>query len=494
MFPKKRRTNLYLSKSLFIRGRQCRKSLYLQKYHSELKDIIPDARLTLFEAGKEIGLVARKLFPGGVEIPFDNVPIADQLAKTTTEIKKGVKTLYEPAFSYNDVLVKIDILHKGKGGFELYEVKGATDAKEYYIDDIAIQYYVLKGLGVPVSKLYLVHINNQYVKHGEINVNELFIIKDMTDIIQKRMGFIGQEIIAQREILKGDMPEIDIGEYCFDPYECDYRGYCWRKVPEDSIFSLKGSGINPFELYRKGITLTEDIPIDRLPEDKRVLVEAATNKQMLINEENIRIFLNSIWYPLCFLDFETFQTAIPPFDGTRPYQHIPFQYSLHLLNAESSVLQHRDYIMAPGADSRKELLEKLLNEIPPHACVMAYYKQFEERILRNLAEWFPEYSERIDVIIKNMIDLAAPFKNKDFYHWQMRGSYSLKSVLPILIPELKYEGMAIADGEMAMNAYFTMCHSKDDSEIEDLRKSLLEYCNLDTLAMHSILNKLKDSI
>lgn len=486
-----KQANTYLSKSLFLRGLQCHKSLFLHKYHPELKDELSDEQKALFQSGYEVGRYAQQLFPGGVEIPYEENNYAGQVGKTKAEIAKGTTTIYEAAFSFDNVFVKADILHKGTDGWELYEVKSSLDVKDVYINDTAIQYYVLEGSGLKVTKAAVVHINNQYVRDGAIEVNKLFTIADITDEATKRQAAIKEEVIKLQEMLKGDMPDIDIGEHCKDPYPCDFQGHCWQHIPENSVFSLAGKGVNKFDLYRQGIVRLEDIPLDILNKSQRMQVEAFLQQKEFIDKSVVKTFLNSLWYPVCFFDFETFYIPIPPFDGVKPYQQVPFQYSIHCLENEKTGLRHIECLANPNIDHRKELLVNLLDSIPENACVIAWNSSFEVQVLHNLAEWFPEYKDRIDGIIANTRDIAAPFKQRSIYSWRMNGSFSLKTVLPVFVPELSYEGLDIRHGGMAMDAYFRMCALKDSSEIEQIRKGLLAYCKLDTLAMVKILEKVK---
>ena len=492
MTPNNKPHNTYLSKSLFLRGLQCYKSLYLDRRRPELRGEISYAQEKLFERGKEVGTYAQMLFPCGIIIPYEETPVSEQIIRTTDEIKKGTLTLYEPAFTYNNVFVKVDILHKGKKGWEIYEVKMATEIKDIYIYDVAVQHYVLKGAGLPVSKVNLVYINNQYVRNGDIEVAKLFIIKDIAELVEEKEGYVVKEIESMREVLKeDDIPNIDIGRHCHDPYDCDFIGFCWQHIHEDSVFELKGRGANGYELYKQGIIHLKDVPQELLSNNQKIQVKCTLEKKDFINQKKVKEFLDSVWYPLCFLDFETFYSAIPPLDGTRPYQQIPYQYSLYCKDNADAELRYYEYLSQPGIDPRKELIEKLLKEIPENACAVVYNKSFEIGVLKSLGGWFPEYKEKIDNIINNIRDLMSPFQKKDIYFWQMRGSYSIKAALPLLVPELSYEDMDIKDGEMAMNAYFTMAESKDPSEIEKIRKALLEYCKLDTFGMVKMVERMR---
>lgn len=481
----------YLSKSLFIRGLQCHKSLYLKKHQPDLAETPSEDQQARMESGQESGVLAQDLFPGGIEIPYEGLSYNEQLVKADEAVKAG-HTIYEGAFRYDNIFIKADILHKVADGWELYEVKGSTKVKEYYKNDLAVQYYVLKNAGIPVSRACLVHINNQYIRNGAIEVDKLFTSEDLTDLVQGKEGFVREEIVKMREMLKGDVPQIDIGSYCGDPFECDFSRHCWKHISEGSVFDLAGNGRNPFDFYYQGILKLIDIPTDVLPNGQRIQVECAIHKSSIIDKEQVRGFLSKLSYPLYFLDFETFMPAIPPYDGMSPYQQMPFQYSLYVQKSEEAPLEHYEYIAQPNADPRRELIEKLLHEIPQGSCGLAYSSSFEVSRLNELAVWLPEYKDAIAEITQNIIDLAAPFRSKYVYSWEMGGSYSQKAVLPALVPELSYDGMEIADGGMAMDAYFQMCVSQDQEEVEKIRKALLEYCKLDTLGMVKILEKLKE--
>jgi hypothetical protein len=370
-------------------------------------------------------------------------------------------------------------------------VKSSTSVKEHYWDDVAIQYYVLSGCGIPVNKAYLVHINNGYVRDGDIVPEELFVIQDITGVVREKQASIPDTLAGMRAMLRGEVPEIDIGPHCEDPYECDFMQICWRHVPKASVFSLRGRGIDRWELYRQGVIRLEDVPLDSLNLMQRMQVEYFLDKKSHADPKKIREFLEKVGYPVCFLDFETFASAIPLFDGTRPYQQVPFQYSLHRIDAEGEEPKHFEYLAQPGPDPRKEIAEKLLGEIPEGACVLVYNMAFEKRVLKELGESLPGLRKRLNAVAEGMIDLMEPFRRRDIYHWRMNGSYSLKSVLPVLVPEMTYEGLEISDGAMASGAYFTMGEMSDSAELSRLRKALLKYCRQDTLGLSRLLEKMR---
>lgn len=481
----------YLSKSLYTRGLQCHKSLYLHKYRSELRGEPTPELEALWKSGHEVGDIAHMLFPGGMIVPFDGLTKDEQLAKTREEIDRGTKAIYEATFSFDDVFVKADIIVRNRGYWDLYEVKSSTSVKEHHWDDVAVQYYVLSGSGLPINKAYLVHINNSYVRQGDIVPEELFVLQDITGIVKEKQASIPDTLAEMRAMLRGKMPKIDIGPHCSDPYDCDFIDFCWQHIPEDSVFSLRGRGIDRWELYRQGVIRLQDVPLDSLNLMQRMQVEYSLDKKSHADPAKIREFLKKVWYPVCFLDFETFGSGIPLFDGTRPYQQVPFQYSLHRIDAKGEEARHFEYLAQPGVDPRKEIAEKLMGEIPEGACVIAYNMAFEKRVLRELGESIPELRKPLNAVTAGMIDLMEPFKRWDIYDWRMNGSYSLKSVLPVLVPEMTYKDLEISDGGMASEAYFTMGEISDPAELAKLRKALREYCGQDTLGLVRLLEKMR---
>ena len=479
-----------LSKTSLLKGIQCPKSLFLSKNPPAFEIPFDPDLEAKFQAGREVGVIAQQLFPGGTVVPSSDLSNTEQIAKTGELIEAGAEVIYEASFGFDGIFIKADILVRTGTTWEISEVKMSTTVKDPNYDDAAIQYYVVTNSGLPVSKVSLVHINNKYERQGDIDVQQLFTSEDVTELTLARQEALPAIITDLREALQGNEPTIDIGRYCSDPYPCEFVPYCWQHIPEDSIFSLKGRGIDKFDYYRQGIVRLKDLPLDKLNDAQRFQAISTINKEDSANPAGVKNFLDSLWYPLCHLDFETFDTPIPPFDGTRPYQKIPFQYSLHIQEKEGEEPIHFEYLVIPGNDPRRELAEKLLAEIPEDACVLTYNQAFEKGVLKNLSEAFPDLAENINARIENIRDLMVPFRKRDVYRWQMRGSYSIKAVLPALVPELSYEGLAVSDGMMAMRVYHEMCEIDDPVRLADIRQGLLEYCRLDTLAMVRILEKL----
>jgi hypothetical protein len=479
----------FLSKSRYIRGLQCQKSLYLYTYHPELRDEITDDQQAVFGIGTDVGILARSLFPGGIEIPFDGLSIPEQLEATAYEIDKGTPILYEAAFNANGIFIKADIMKKGDDGWEIYEVKSSTSMKDLYFQDVGVQYHVLKGAGLPISKAFVVFINNQYVRNGNLDIPALFNIQDVTEEVQGKEIEVEQTVLTLKKMLRGPCPEIDVGSHCDNPYPCDFKGHCWASIPEDSVLYIKGRGT--YKLYSQGFKLIQDVPLTALSDAQQMQVLGTLEKRDFINKDNIKAFLQTLHYPLCFLDFETVMSAIPPFDGVRPYQQIPFQFSLHIQEQENTEAKHYEFLADPSEDYREKLLQYLLSLIPENSCILAYNMTFEVMCLNALASWFLQSQARIEKVIGQFRDLMAPFKSRDLYHHKMNGSYSLKMVLPALIPEMNYEELEIQEGGMASTYFLKLAQTQDKEERKRLHQALLDYCEQDTWAMVKILEKLK---
>lgn len=475
-------------------GLQCQKALWLHKYRLELKDDVSESQQAVFDAGTDVGILAQQLFPGGVLVPYEGLTHAQQSAMTRAALRAGASTIYEATFGHDHIFVKVDILNKGPQGWELYEVKASTDLKEHYLDDIALQVHVLNGAGIPLTKACLVHVNNQYVRDGEIDVHQLFALLDVTEVVKEKQATVRENIETLRSMLRSDMPEIDIGPYCEDPYACPFCGHCWAHVPEDSVFELRGQGRpDPFELYRQGIVKITDVPDDDLGWRQQMQRDGLLYQKDYVDISAIREFLKSLWYPLCFLDFETtYMVPVPMYNGTRPYQQVPFQYSLHVWADPGAELQHFEFLADGRVNPQQELLNRLLDDLPAGACVLAWNKTFEQQRLQELSDAFPDKREAIESILANMRDLMAPFRAKHIYLWQFNGSYSIKAVLPAMVGGMSYENLTINNGEMASTAWLQMILATDTEVRERIRRQLLEYCRLDSYGMVRILEEMQN--
>ncbi|GAM09346.1 hypothetical protein OR1_01621 [Geobacter sp. OR-1] len=486
--------NHSLSKSLYVKGLQCHKSLWLHKNKPELKDKVSVTQQATFSTGTDVGILAQQLFPGGVLVPFEELSYEDQISMTEEAIASGKRTIYEATFRFDGIFMKADILHRGKRGWELYEVKSSTGVKDVYMDDLAIQYYVITGSGLKLNRSSLVHINNKYVRNGEIDVNELFAVADLTTDIMSMQKDVAANLKAMKKMLAGKMPDIDIGPHCSDPYECAFSGHCWQHIPKHSVFDFADIGKpDPFPLYQQGIILMKDVSREELGWRQKLQLDAMKMKKVIVEEEKVKTFLDDLWYPLCFLDFETtYMTPVPLFEGTSPNKQVPFQYSLHVVDKQGKKPRHFEFLAEPGKDPRKDFLNSLLENLPADGCIVAWNQNFEISRLKELGAQFPRKQKKIAALIEHFRDLMTPFKKKDIYHRDFDGSYSIKAVLPALIPDLSYKGMPVSNGEEASIAWLSLWGETDKRKVQETRQQLLDYCCLDTLAMVKILEVMRN--
>ena len=488
-----------LSKSQYIRGLQCIKSLWLKKYKKDV--LISTTSEAIFETGNRIGELACELFPDGVEVAFTPNDYDAMFEKTQKLMVDGIKNIYEASFSYDGIFAAIDILHiNDDGSVEIYEVKSSTNVKDVYLDDVSIQYYILQGLGYNVKSANVVHINNSYVRGDELEIEKLFCIVDVTDKVIELQYNIKEHLKNFDTFLqdKENEPKIDIGTHCLKPYECDALAYCWGHIPEYSIFDISRlRSDKKFEMYYKNIINFEDIDdISLFSESQQVQIHSELTQKSIINKEAIKEFIDTLSYPLYHLDFETFQQAIPEWRGISPFMQIPFQYSLHVEQEDGSLI-HKEFLAKEGIDPRYELAKRLVEDIPTDVTVLAYNMGFEKGVIRKLAAMFDEFATQLLAIHDNIKDLMTPFQKKDYYEPAMRGSYSIKYVLPALVPEMAQaykELNGVQNGGDAMQTYAKLAKMEDKEEVTRLREALLRYCELDTLAMVEVLEKLKESV
>jgi hypothetical protein len=486
-----------LSKSTFIRGLQCEKSLYLYKKHYKLKDPTSPSLQAVFDQGNQIGVLAQSLFPGGVDAtPSSHFRIMESVMKTKAFLENRESIIYEATFTYNEVLAALDILVKDSQGWKAYEVKSSTSVSETYIKDAAIQYYTIINSGINLVDISVVHINNQYVLDGDLDIDQLFTIESVKDRVIDYIPEIPSEIKRLKNVVDLDSaPNIDIGLHCHEPYDCDFKGTCWKHIPEYSIFDI--SNLNKkkkFDLYNQGILTLDQVDLSqtKLSKNQILQIESEFKGKSHINKEEIGKFLNNLNYPLYYLDFETINPGVPKYQGLRPYQNSIFQYSLHVKQLEDSELIHKEFLADPKKDPRVELIEQLINDCGDSGDILVYNISFERSRLHELIEQFPEHKDPLQCIIKRLKDLMIPFQNKWYYTPEMRGSYSIKYVLPALAPEFSYNDLNIKDGGMASSIFLSMINDNFKGNELLTRQDLLEYCKLDTYAMVKIIEKLKN--
>ena len=484
-----------LSKSKYCNGVQCKKMLWLEKYKPEAKEEIDNE--SVLDNGNLVHDIARELFGNHITIEFsDN--LNTMIEDTKEALKQDKVVIAEASFNYNNNFCSIDILKKNKDEYEIYEVKSSTEVKDIFIIDASYQTYVLRSLGYNVKKVSIVTLNNKYIRNGKLELDKLFSINDYTEEVLSNQKEIEENIDKINKYMEQKKePNDDIDNKCFKPYPCPFFKYCTRNLPEQNIFDIRRMTTNKkIKLYKEGIYTFQDLLKTNIDDKSKQQIDyELNNRKDHINKEEINKFMNTLTEPLYFLDFETFQSPIPPYSGLKPYDQIPFQYSLHYI--KDNKLYHKEFLATSGIDPRRSLAESLVKDIPLNVCTLAYNMSFEKSVIKNLAQIYPDLSNHLLNIYNNIKDLMIPFKDRAYYTKDMHGSYSIKYVLPALFPDdesLNYHNLdLIHNGSEAMSSFANL-EDKSKEEQEYIRERLLRYCELDTYAMVKIYEKLKEII
>ena len=493
----------YFSKSKYCLAWQCPKLLWLNKYKPELKPEDPSLQAR-FDEGNVVGDMAKQLFGYFTEVTAfkdDGKLDLNKMQELTKEcIESGTENICEASFNYNGLYCAVDILHKENDGYAIYEVKSSTHASHIYAVDISYQKYVLEHCGVNITGTYLICIDPEYVRGEELDIHKFFQTIDMSRDVNDELQNVPSLLRKAEQIytLKEE-PVKDIGEHCREPYECAFWEYCTKNLPTPNVFDLYRMGFKKaLKYYYNGQISYNDLLFDSSITNEKQLRQMLHNVSEQpddIDKDGITDFLDTLSYPIYFLDFETMQPVIPQFPGTKPYAQIPFQYSLHYIEYEGGPLLHKEFLAESGTNPLRAIAERLCEDIPMNVCVTAYNKAFECTRLKELAELFPDLAEHLLNIESNIKDLLVPFQSGYYYNKAMGGSFSIKSVLPALFPNepsLDYHNLEqIHNGGEAMSI-FPKIKDMPPEEAERTRHNLLKYCEMDTFAMVKVWEKLKE--
>jgi hypothetical protein len=471
-----------LSKSRFMNGLQCPKRLYLETYHRELASLPSAAQQRIFDTGHRVGELACNLYPEGILVEGDFRQPERALEHTRELLDQGATVLFEPAFLFDGIFVRVDLFQKREDGtWNIIEVKSTTRTSETHIADSSVQRYVVEGSGLPVSGVYLMHLNRG-CRYPDLD--KLFTADDITEETEKIWKSLYHKVAEFQAILQlPEAPDITIGKQCIKPYECNFKEHCWKGVEEPSIFTIpRISAKRIDELTAKGVYSIYTVPADfPLSENQRRYVGLFEQEKPQILWPAIRDELATLQYPLHFLDFETQMDAVPRIPGLRPYDQYPFQYSLHILEADGT-LSHREYLHLDETDPRLPLAAQLCQDIGPEGTIVAYNDSFERRIIKDLTYTATEYQGSLWDMLGRFFDLMKIFRDY-YFHPDFRGSNSIKAILPVLVPELSYKELDVQNGGSAQVVWDELITEVDQSKRLALAQGLKAYCHLDTLAM-----------
>jgi hypothetical protein len=483
--------NIRISKTKYLNGLQCKKLLWYIYHEPEVIPGPDEATQAIFDQGHLVGDYAKKLFPAGVEV--DHTGTFDEGLRSTKELISRRVPIFEAALTYKRCYARADILEPaGKDKWNLIEVKSSTDLKEVNYHDIGFQYYLYSGAGLKINKCYLMCIDNTYIRKGEIEPRKLFKKIDVTDEIKATYSKTIEINVAEmvKTIADDTYAEIGIGTHCSDPYDCPLIEKCWSFLPERNVFLLYRNKKLPMALIKDDILELAQIPESmELNEKNQIQVDCEKTGKPYIDQTKIKEFLDKIQYPAYYVDFETFASAIPMFDDSKPYQQIPFQFSVHVVKEKGAKPEHYSFLADGPNDPRPEFMAKLKEVMGTKGSVIAYNAGFEIGRLKECAEVLPKYKKWVESITERIIDLLQPFRAFAYYHPQQDGSCSIKNVLPVLTGK-SYADMEIGDGGTASAEYYRITFTEDNQDKAKVRNLLEEYCGLDTMGMVDIIAEL----
>ena len=471
-----------LSKSRLLLHLQCPKRLWLKVYRPELEEV-NDGNQARFDTGTYVGELAQQLHPDGVLI--DGEDLRRAIADTQEILTGESRPIFEATFQSNGLLIRADLLLPTENGFRMVEVKSSTSVKEYYLTDAAIQSWVAHQASLPLTSVEIAHIDNSFVYPGGGDYQGLFHYADISDQIADMQTEVPDWINAARVTLAGSEPCIAPGAQCSKPFDCPFSGYCSPKTEIGDGYPpevLPYGGTLAASLREEGYTDLRDVPEERMESWKHQRVWRATKSgQVVLNPEAGKL-IAALPYPRYYIDFETINPAVPVWAGTRPYMQVPFQWSCHIETAKG-VMTHCEFLADGQSDPRRPFAESLIDAVGIDGPVFVYNAPFERSRMQELADYYPDLAPALQAAIDRLVDLL-PIAREHYYHPEMRGSWSIKAVLPTIAPDLAYDNLEVANGGMAQEAFAEIMGAETLPERrQQLHDALLLYCERDTLAM-----------
>ncbi len=490
---------MQLSKSDYLLFLKHPAWLWLKKHRKEVLPE-PDAALqALFASGNRFERYAEQLFPGGRTLGWTTYSEYRELPKRTAEaLADGVDTIFQGRFEHDRTTCIVDVLQRVSGNkFDLYEVKASTSAKPDHIPDLAFQVTVLEGAGLTIRNVGVVHVNRDYVRSGDLDVMSLSKITDVTDRVFERKRETANEIEqAIRTMSQDAMPDPSPRHAARGALQdwLDIYRLITPQWEDGSIYNM--AGLQPDDvaiLEDANVSSMGDIPRSfDLSKRQQRQVNAVRSGEPHIDRKAIRSFLAELSYPLYFLDYETFADVIPAFDGLRPYQQTPFQYSLHIMPAPNAPLEHREYLHTSNSNPVEPLVTRLREDIADQGNIIVWYAPFEGGRNEDMAAMAPEHASFLEGLNNRIVDLMDPFKKGWYVDQRFAGSASIKKVLPVLAPDLSYSDLAIGNGSAAQQAWIDVVLRANHPELRnEVLANLRKYCTLDTMAMVRIFKALQ---
>ena len=493
-----------ISKSRFVAGLHCERRLWMLTNRRQDRRESTPAEQHRMKLGTAFGRDVTKLFQEGVEIAADHQHPQEALDETAAALNGKAPTLFEAAFLHHEVLIRADILKRSEANpeaWDLIEVKSSSNSEssrgrnlKKYIPDMAVQLYVLEGAGVAVDSISLAWVNSGYERMGELDWNQLVAFEDHSSAVRARSAKIAKELEHFLGMI--DQPSMPCADYgktkCGG---CEFNQVCWSEEPDDSIIHIPRISPKKIdELRALDVSRISEIPPEyELTAGQEPMREALGYPNgRLARADRLTQWIDNLDYPIHYFDFETWNPCIPPFDKTRPYTQIPFQYSVHIQNEPGGDPSHREFLADVPGDPRLDLIEHMLEDLGKTGSIVVHHAEFETKRIKELATYSPRHTTAILALLNRIEDTEVPFKNNWYLHPGLMGRSSIKVVLPTLVPELSYDEMEIAEGLSAALLFGDMYEGRlEDLMFETARQNLLDYCRMDTLAMVRIVERLR---
>jgi hypothetical protein len=465
-----------LSKSRIMSWLQCPKRLHLEVHQPDLARY-STAQQAVFEVGHQVGAVAQKRYAaaGSLEIPYKHGSMNPAIAQTR-ELMDGLfpAPLFEATLEHEGVLVREDVLLPGDAGWRVIEVKASTSLKPQYTQDCAIQAWVHTGAGYPLAQISLAHVDNQFVYAGDGDYAGLLTETDLTQTVTELLPSVPVWVEGAKATTDGPEPDIPVGAQCYSPYECPFVHHCW---PSDTPYPVQGLGGSKKKLgalVAAGYRDIRELPAEALDTELHLRIRRVTRAGLPEILPGGGEFVRALAYPRYYLDFETVGPPVPIWPGTRPYQAIPFQWSCHV-EGRNGRIEHHEFLDLSGEPPMRACAEALLAELGDHGPILIY-TPYERVVIKGLAEQLPDLAPALDSLCERLVDLA-PVTRQAYYHPDMRGSWSLKAVLPTIGADIDYGSLeGVSEGTEASAAYLAAIQPGQDAEaVARIRQQLLEY-------------------
>lgn len=475
-------------------GWQCPLRLWYAVHQPELASPPDEAQQATFDMGHRVGELARERYPGGVLVDVEYRDIAGAVERTRELVAdSAVPAIYEAAVVHDGALTRVDVLARNGSGWDLIEVKASGSAKEHFAVDVAVQYWILAGAGIDVRHVGLLLLDREYIyPGGEYDLEALFRFEDLTEFCENVRSDISAQVTSLQGVMaQAEPPEIEIGDQCHNPYECPFWAHCSAgletpEYPLQILPGLRGSRLDG--LLKLGIETVPEIPSEYplTPTQQRVRDATATGQPWI--SPALRGALEDVTWPLFFLDFEAVGLALPHYRGMRPFDPLPFQFSCHVQAHPDAEVEHIEFLADGDGDPRESLAHSLLQTLGDTGSIIVY-SHYEKTTIRNLAGWLPDLTPSLLALEDRLVDLLGIIR-AHYYHPDFMGSYSIKNVLPVLVPGMSYEGMDVADGTEAGRVWLQIFETEDPKELARMKRALRDYCRMDSLSMYYLRQQL----